>query len=159
LEFDFGPALVAGLAGTAVMTAIMYMGFLMAMRMDMPMMLGTMFLRKGPAAWLLGVMMHFMMGAAFFVVYAAVFNVLDLETSLAGWGALFGLAHGVAAGMAMGMMGAMHPRLTPAGGGAATDTLPAPGVFGIHVSAVAPMAILGLHVAHGAVGGAIYTSV
>ncbi len=159
MDFEFGTALVAGLAGTAVMTAIMYMGFVMGMRMDMPMMLGTMFLRKGPAAWLLGVMIHFMMGAAFFVVYAALFSALGLETSLAGWGALFGLAHGVAAGMAMGMMGTMHPRLTPAGGGAATDTLPAPGVFGIHVSAVAPMAILGLHVAYGAVAGAVYTSV
>jgi hypothetical protein len=129
------------------------------MRMDMPMMLGTMFLRKGPAAWLVGVMIHFMMGAAFFVVYAALFNALDLETSLAGWGALFGLAHGLAAGMAMGMMGAMHPRLTPAGSGSTTDALPAPGMFGIHVSAVAPMAILGLHVAYGAVAVAVYTSV
>jgi hypothetical protein len=29
MDFEFGTALVAGLAGTAVMTAIMYMGFVM----------------------------------------------------------------------------------------------------------------------------------
>mgnify|MGYP001568539974 FL=1 len=156
MEFELGMAVVAGLAATAVMTAVLYMGFMMGMRMDMPMMLGTMFLPKGVAAWFLGLMIHFMMGAAFFVVYAALFNALDLKSSLAGWGALFGLAHGVAAGMAMGMMGAMHPRLAPAGGGPATDTLPAPGLFGIHVSAMAPVAILALHVIFGAVGGAVY---
>ena len=49
MEFELGMAVVAGLAATAVMTAVLYMGFMMGMRMDMPMMLGTMFLPKGAA--------------------------------------------------------------------------------------------------------------
>jgi hypothetical protein len=158
MEFEFGSAIAAGLVATLAMTAAMYMGFLMGMRMDMPLMLGTMFLHKGPAARLLGLMIHFMMGAAFFVVYAAAFDAVSLESSLAAWGALFGLAHGVVAGMAMGMMGAMHPRLATAGGEQATDALPAPGLFGVHVSAMAPLAILALHVLYGAVAGAIYAA-
>lgn len=158
MDFELGTAIAAGLAGTAAMTAIMYMGFVMGMRMDMPLMLGTMFLRRGPAAWVLGLMLHFMMGAAFFVVYAGLFDALGLETSLAGWGALFGLAHGVAAGMAMGMMGAVHPRLAADGPDVAGEALPAPGPFGIHMGMMAPVAILGLHALYGAVAGAVYAA-
>lgn len=158
MEFEFGTAIAAGLVATAAMTAVMYMGFIMGMRMDMPLMLGTMFLRKGPAAWLLGLMIHFMMGAAFFVVYAAAFDALSAESSLAAWGVLFGLAHGVVAGMAMGMMGMMHPRLAPAGAGLTGETLPAPGLFGIRMGPMAPLAILALHVLYGAVAGAIYAA-
>jgi len=65
MEFQLDNAILAGFVGTAVMTAVMYMGYMMNMRMDMPMMLGTMFLSKGPAAWALGVMIHFLMGATF----------------------------------------------------------------------------------------------
>ncbi len=156
MEFEIGTAAVAGLVGTAVMTAILYMGFAMGMRMDMPMMLGTMFLPKGPAAWLLGLMMHFVMGIVFFIVYAALFDGLSLENGVAAWGALFGLVHGVIAGMAMGMLGMMHPRMARAGAGAPFDAVPEPGLFAIRVSAMAPLAVVALHVIYGAVAGGIY---
>lgn len=158
MEFELGTAILAGLAATAVMTAVLYMGYAMGMRMDMPMMLGTMLLPKGPAAWLLGLAMHFMMGAAFFVVYAALFDILAIEDTIAGWGALFGLAHGTVAGAAMGMMNVMHPRMESSAGQSGVSALPAPGFFGLRVSAMAPVAILMLHVIYGAVGGAIYSA-
>jgi len=157
VEFELGTAILAGLAGTAVMTAALYMGYVMGMRMDMPMMLGTMLLPKGAAAWLLGLAMHFMMGAAFFVVYAVLFDALAIEDTVAGWGALFGLAHGTMAGAAMGMMNVMHPRMEGSAQ-AGVGALPAPGFFGLRVSAMAPMAILMLHVIFGAVGAAVYTA-
>jgi hypothetical protein len=156
MDFELGNAVVAGLAATAVMTAMLYMGFAMGMKMDMPMMLGTMFLPKGPAAWLLGLMMHFAMGVAFLIVYAALFDAFGLEDGLAGWGALFGLVHGVIAGMAMGMMGMMHPRMARAAAGGGGGSIPDPGLFAVHVAAMAPMAVLVMHVIYGAVGGAIY---
>lgn len=158
MEFELGTAIVAGLVATAVMTAVLYAGYMMGMRMDMPMMLGTMFLPKGTAAWLLGLAMHFMMGAAFFVIYAVLFDILSIEDTIAGWGAIFGLAHGAMAGAAMGMMSVMHPRMEASAGQTGVGALPAPGFFGLRVSAMAPVAILTLHVTFGAVGGAIYSA-
>ncbi len=157
MEFELGTAIVAGLIGTAGMTALLYMGAMMGMRMDMPMMLGTMFLPRGTAAWLLGLMMHFVMGVLFFIIYAALFDLLGLEDSLVGWGALFGLVHGVVAGMAMGMVGMMHPRMAAAGANGSGDTVSAPGLFAINVGAMAPMAVLAMHVVYGAVAGGVYS--
>jgi len=156
MDFELGNAVAAGLAATAVMTAMLYMGFAMGMRMDMPMMLGTMLLRKGPAAWLLGLMMHFAMGVAFLIAYAALFDALALEDGLAGWGALFGLVHGVVAGTAMGMMGVLHPRMARVTAGADGGSIPDPGLFAVRVAAMAPMAVLAMHAVYGVVGGAIY---
>ena len=156
MEFELGTAVVAGLAGTAVMTMMLYMGFMLGIRMDMPMMLGTMFLPRGAAAWLLGLVMHFMMGVAFFVGYAIIFDVVAIEETFAGWGIVFGLAHGTMTGAAMGMMNVMHPRMEISAGQGGAGALQAPGFFGLRVSAVAPVAILMLHAVYGLVGGAVY---
>jgi hypothetical protein len=158
MEVDLAQAVLAGVVGTAVMTAVLYMGFLMGMRMDMPMMLGTMMLPKGPAAWVAGLVMHFGMGIVFFIVYALLFNAFGIREAVAGWGAIFGLVHGFVAGAALGMMPVMHPRIVSASGETAEGTLPAPGPFGLNVSAMAPVAIIVLHVIYGAVGGAIYSA-
>ncbi|MBI4336217.1 MAG: hypothetical protein HY683_00100, partial [Chloroflexi bacterium] len=70
MDFEIGKAALAGVVGTLVMTAVMYMGSMMGMKMDMPMTLGTMFLPRGTAAWALGLMMHLMMGIVFYIMYA-----------------------------------------------------------------------------------------
>lgn len=158
MEFQLDTAILAGLIGTAVMTAVMYMGYMMNMRMDMPMMLGTMFLPKGPAAWAVGLMMHLMMGAAFFVVYALLFDALSIESSIVGWSAIFGLVHGTAAGMAMGMMPVMHPRMATATGPVADDRVPSPGIFATSFGLMGPMALLALHLVYGVVGGLVYNA-
>lgn len=129
MDFDLGTAILAGLIATGVMTAVMYMGTLMNMRMDMPMMLGTMFLPKSGAAWLIGISLHFMMGVVFFVVYAALFDILAIDSGIVGWAAIFALVHGAVSGMSMGMMPMMHPRMATASGPADHDTVPNPGVF------------------------------
>ena len=152
------PRFSPGLAGTAVMTAVMYMGFLMNMRMDMPMMLGTMFLPKGAAAWVLGAMLHFMMGAAFFVVYAALFDALSITSGIVGWSVLFGLVHGAVAGTSMGMMPVMHPRMVTAGGPGEHEGVTSPGFFASTYGIMGPMAILMLHAIYGLVGGLIYNA-
>lgn len=158
MEFEFGTAIIAGLAATAVMTILMYMGPLMGIRMDMPLMLGTMVMAPGPMARAAGMVMHFMSGALFFVVYAALFNAFGLESSIVGWAALFGAMHGVMAGIMMTMMGAMHPRMAASTAGGSTDTLTAPGFFGVNYGTMAPMAIIMLHIVFGAVAGAIYAA-
>jgi hypothetical protein len=158
MDFELGTAILAGLAGTAAMTTVMYMGFAMNMRMDMPMTLGTMFLPKGPAAWVLGLMLHFMMGAVFFIIYGALFDAFAVNSGVAGVGALFGLVHGVAAGAAMGMMPVMHPRMVTAGGPGESEGVVNPGFFATTYGAMGAMALIGVHVLYGLVGGLVYAA-
>ena len=158
MEFDLGTAILAGLVGTAVMTAVMYMGYMMNMRMDMPMMLGTMFLPKGPAAWAVGLMLHLMLGAIFFVVYALLFDALSIESGIVGWSAIFGLVHGTVACMAMGMMPVMHPRMATAAGPMDEDRVANPGIFATSFGLMGPMALLALHLIFGVVGGLVYSA-
>ncbi|MBI4297693.1 MAG: hypothetical protein HY676_04100 [Chloroflexi bacterium] len=158
MEFDIGRAVLGGLVGTIAMTLVMTMGTrLMGIDMDMPMTLGTMFLSKGTAAWVLGLMAHLMMGIVFFIIYAALIRAFGIHSAVAGWTALFGAIHALIAGMAFGMMPVLHPRMAtepPVG----TDRVPAPGVMGTQLGMMAPMAIVAVHVIYGLVGGAIYAA-
>ncbi len=151
MQIDWGSAVVAGLVATAVMTALMYMGKAMGMRMDMPRMLGLMF--TGPdstgVVYSLGVIAHFMMGVLFAIIYAALFSLLGIEASWL-WGAVFGAVHGVMAGMAFGMMPAMHPRMGPG------EVLAAPGPFGANYGSMIPVGVMMLHIIFGAVVGWLY---
>jgi hypothetical protein len=140
------------------MTMVMYMGsFMMGMKMDMPMTLGTMVMPKGTSAWALGAMMHLVMGIVFFIIYAALFSTLSIQSAVAGWGALFGVVHAVLAGVAFGMMPRLHPRMAVASASVA-QTVPAPGFFGMNTGRMAPMALIGVHVVYGGLGGAIYSA-
>lgn len=157
MDFHLGTAILAGLAATAVMTVLMYAGAaMMNIRMDLPMMLGTMMMPRGSAARIAGLVMHFVSGVVFFIVYAALFDALSLEDGVAGWAALFGLVHGIAAGMMMAMMPMMHPRMSAAGAGGGSAEMESPGLFGRNLGQMAPMAIIVLHVVFGLVGGAVY---
>ena len=151
MEFELGTAIIAGIVGTGVMTIVMAMGSMMGMGMDIPRMLGTMFFPRGAAARVSGLILHVMMGAVFFIIYAALFDALEIEDAIVGWSALFGVVHGLMAGAAMGMVGAMHPRM-----GTEAGSMPPPGFMGLRISAMAPIAILAVHAIFGAVGGFIY---
>jgi uncharacterized membrane protein YagU involved in acid resistance len=128
---NWGKAVVAGLVGTVVMTAV---GLWVAPMMGMP--------RMNPADMLAGVMggnvllgwvAHFMIGAILAVIYAAVAAMLPGPPVVRG--ALFGVAPWlIAMVVVMPMMG------MPAFGGAAT---------------VGMGSLIG-HLVYGAVVGAIY---
>lgn len=107
---DIVGAIVAGLAGTAVMTALMYMAPMMGMpKMDIIGMLGTMVAPNRDTAALLGVVIHFMMGVLFAIVYALLWRAgLGDPTWI--WGLIFGAVHGVIAMIGMPVMVRMHPR-------------------------------------------------
>ncbi|MDT8304379.1 MAG: hypothetical protein RRC07_00470 [Anaerolineae bacterium] len=107
---EIGSAIIAGLVGTAVMTALMYLGPRMGMpEMDMIGMLGTMVTADEGLAKPIGAVIHFMMGAIFAIIYAFVWaNLFGAPTWL--WGLVFGAIHGVIAIVTMPMMIRMHPR-------------------------------------------------
>lgn len=156
MDFDIARAVLGGLAGTAAMTMLMCLGgSMMGIKMDMPMILGTMFLSKGTAAWMVGMMMHLMMGIVFFLIYGLLIAGFEIHSAIAGWSALFGSVHALIAGTAFGIMPVLHPRMAtePASD---SDTVPTPGFMGLQLGRMAPMAIIGTHVVYGVVGGAIY---
>lgn len=153
MDFEPGWAIVAGLIGGGVLTLLSYMGKYMMpqhMKMDMLQMLGTMMLPAGAMAYGLGLMMHASASAAFGLVYAGLFDALELEATAA-WGLLFGLVHWMVAGMAMGMMPIMHPRIR-------SGQMSAPGVLVLSYPAMTAAGFLMLHLVYGVVVGGLYAT-
>ncbi|NQU30294.1 MAG: hypothetical protein HQ525_06465 [Anaerolineae bacterium] len=98
-------AIIAGLAGTAALTMVMSMAPKMGMpEMDIVGMLGSMF---GNSNRTLGMVIHFMMGIVFALVYAYLWSI---GTGSATWlnGLIFGAVHWLIVGMAMAMIPMMH---------------------------------------------------
>jgi hypothetical protein len=115
-------AIVAGIVGTAVISAVMAMAPRMGMpKMDIVGMLGTMF---GQPNRTLGWAIHFMMGAVFALIYALLWSIgigqPNWSTGLA-----FGAVHWLAAGLVMGMIPMMHV-------GIQRGEVQAPGLWMIH---------------------------
>ena len=97
-------AVLGGLAGTAAMTAMMYLvAPMMGLRMDIAAMLGSML----GGSWLAGMMMHFVNGAVIFpAIYAyALYHRVPGSPAITGtaWGVALRL---VAQTVVMPMMGA-----------------------------------------------------
>lgn len=113
-------AIVAGLAGTAAMTVLMYLAPMMGLpKMDIIGMLGSMFTSNKGTATILGLVMHFMMGAIFAIIYALLWSMgIGSPTWL--WGLIFGAVHGVVAIVTMPLMARMHPRPPEMEGGMLT---------------------------------------
>ncbi len=152
MDWDPVAAVVAGVAGTAVMTAIMYMGLAMMPR-QMPMnilhMMGTMMSRSTMPIYLMGLMIHFGIGIMFALAHTGLYSVFDLESTLVAWGLLFGAVHWVIAGMGMGMIGTMHPRMR-------TGEVTAPGFFVTNFPQMTVMGFFMLHLVYGLVLGLVY---
>jgi hypothetical protein len=113
-------AIVAGLVGTALISILMAMGPKMGMpKMAIWEMLGAMFSKQGHNA--LGWAIHFMLGAAFAVIYAALWAAGVGSVSWVS-GLIFGVVHWLVVGLVMGGMPMLHA-------GIRAGTMPAPGVY------------------------------
>jgi hypothetical protein len=148
------------LAGGAVGAVVLASGLRVAQelgwtRMDIPLLLGTIFTEDRRRANALGYLLHFVNGLAFALLYAAVFEALGR----AGW--LLGLALGavhaafVGGGLANVLLPAVHPRMgTPWSDAEETPLLEAPGFmlanYGPNTAAVTFL----LHLAYGTIVGA-----
>lgn len=162
-DLQWWEGIVAGAAGTIAMTAMMMMGTAIGMtRMNMGLMLGSMFARRRADAELIGWPLHLMMGLGFGFVYALLWLAFDpSEASDAWWyGLIFGAVHGFVAMVAMPMMSAMHPRA----GAAPTDVpgadesvaLPRFGFGGTGFGAMTPLGIELGHLIFGGVWGLVF---
>ncbi len=151
---DFEPewAILAGLVGGAVMAIMLYMGIVMLpqqMKMNLFMMLGSMMLPVGAAAFVMGAMIHAGMSIVFGLAHGAVIAALDIDSAEAAWGLLFGLVHWGIVGMTLGMLPLMHPRMR-------SGEIDEPGFYALRYPPMTAMGFLMLHLVYGVIVGALY---
>ena len=133
----FGRAVLGGLAGTAVMTAMMYgVAPMMGLKMDIATMLGSML----GDSWAAGMMMHVLNGA---VIFPAVYGYVAYER-LPGSPAMRGLAWGmvlwlVAQLVVLPMMGAGIFSSAAGGMTAAVVSLVGHAMYGVTLGIVASL--------------------
>lgn len=148
-------ALAGGAVGTIVLTSALRLAQELGWtRMDIPLLLGTVFTDRRGRASVLGYAIHFGNGLFFSLVYYAIFRAVDH----AGWGfgALLGIVHAALAGgvLMTVLLPAIHPRMgTPWSDAEETPLLESPGFLLMNYgSRTVIWTVLG-HVAYGAIVG------
>jgi hypothetical protein len=122
-------ALVGGVVGTIVLTSGLRIAQELGVtRMDIPLLLGTIFTDRRDRASVIGYVIHFFNGLLFALAYYGVFRAVGH----AGWlfGAALGIVHAALAGGALltVLLPAVHPRMgTPWTDAVETPLLEAPG--------------------------------
>ncbi|MBI3958581.1 MAG: hypothetical protein HY328_07215 [Chloroflexi bacterium] len=141
-------AIVAGLAGTIVMSMLMAVAPMMGMpKMDIVGILGSMFSKQGNT--MIGWVMHLIMGIIFGLIYALLWNSGIGTATLVG-GLIFGVVHWLVVGLMMGGVPMMHA-------GVKAGTVKAPGIYMMNNGGM--MAFVGGLVGHavfGLVVGLVY---
>ena len=145
-----------GFVATVVLTAIMVVAQLTGLsRMDLPLMLGTIFVESPDVARLAGFAIHLVNGQVFALLYAAAFALLGTATP---WlGALFGLVHGLAALiLILPLLPGVHPRMASDRSGPDLHAvLEPPGPLALNYGRQTPLFTLLAHVVYGALLGAL----
>ncbi len=143
-----------GLVATAALTAVMITAQLAGLtRLDLPLLLGTMFTDDPDRGRVIGFFVHLAAGQGFALGYAAAFALLDRAT----WwgGALLGLLHvGIALTVIVPLLPGIHPRLAShRAGRSSTARLEPPGLLGLNYGGRTPAVAIVAHVAYGAALG------
>ena len=156
---DWGGWATFGFGATVALTAILVAAQLSGRtRMDIPMMLGTVFVQDPDRARVVGSLMHLVNGQFFALFYASGFALLNLAT----WwlGALFGLLHGIAAlTLIIPLLPGIHPRMASDRTGPGRDVaLEPPGLFALNYGRATAVVTLLAHVAYGSLLGTFLRS-
>jgi len=144
-------AILGGALGASVMSVIMAIARGMGMRVNLEQMLGTMTgMMPSGTTFAIGLVVHLMMGVAFAVAYAWLFEQVAHRGN---WttGALVAIPHIVFAGLMMGAIPMFHP-LMP-------NPMAPPGVFMSGLGAMGVGAMVMLHLIFGAIVGGVYGDV
>jgi hypothetical protein len=141
---------IFGFVGTIVLTGFMVFAQLIGWtRMDIPMMLGTVFSTRVGRARLFGILAHLVAGQLFALGYALAFWKLGRSGALLG--AIFGLVHGLAAlTLIVPFLPSIHPRMASERSGPQIDAmLEPPGLFALNFGISTPLVTLIAHVLFG----------
>jgi hypothetical protein len=148
-------ALAGGLVGTIALTSGLRIAQELGWtRMDIPLLLGTVFTDNRSRASVIGYAVHFANGLAFSLVYYGIFRAVGH----AGWGfgAALGVAHAAFSGGALVtvLLPAVHPRMgTPWSDSEETPILEPPGFMLVNYGRRTALWTLAVHVAYGAIVG------
>lgn len=139
-----------GFAATVALTAVLVGAQLAGLtRMDIPMMLGTVFVEDPDRARVVGFFIHLVNGQIFALFYASAFALIGD----ANWwlGASFGALHGLAAlTLIVPLLPGIHPRMaSERSGPAAKNVLEPPGLFGLNYGRQTALVTLLAHVLYG----------
>jgi uncharacterized membrane protein YagU involved in acid resistance len=151
---DWTGWLIFGGVATLLLTAVLVGAQLTGLtRLDIPLMLGTLFTGDPDRARFVGVFLHLLMGQFFALFYAAAFTALGQAT----WwlGALFGIAHAAIAGtLLVPLLPTVHPRIaTERAGPTSTSSLEPPGLLALNYGWSTPLVTVVAHAVYGAVLG------
>jgi hypothetical protein len=143
-----------GFVATVILTGIMVASQLLGLsRMDLPLILGTLFAEDPDRARVLGLAIHLANGQVFGLLYAGAFALIGTAT----WwlGALFGLIHGLAAlTIIIPLLPGIHPRMaSERSGPELRAVLEPPGPLGLNYGRETVLFTLTAHVAYGALLG------
>jgi hypothetical protein len=143
-----------GFGATIALTAVLVTAQLAGLtRMDIPMLLGTIFVEDPDKARIIGFFVHLVNGQIFALMYAIAFAVLD-EASW--WlGGLFGAFHGfVALTIIVPLLPGYHPRMaSERSGPSAKKVLEPPGLFAHNYGRQTTLVTLIAHTLYGALLG------
>jgi hypothetical protein len=148
-------ALVGGLVGTVVLTSGLRIAQELGWtRMDIPLLLGTVFSDSRSRASVIGYVLHFANGLAFALVYYGAFRAVGH----AGWGfgAALGVVHAAFSGgvLVTVLLPAVHPRMgTPWSDAEETPLLEPPGFMLVNYGRRTALWTLVVHIAYGAIVG------
>jgi hypothetical protein len=148
-------ALVGGVIGTIVLTSGLRVAQELGVtRMDIPLLLGTIFTDERDRASAIGYVIHFMNGLLFALAYYGVFRAVGH----AGWlfGAVLGVVHASLSGgiLLTALLPAVHPRMgTPWTDAAETPLLESPGFLLANYGRRTLIWTLAGHVVYGAIVG------
>ena len=150
--------LLWGFVSTVMLTAIIAGSQGLGMtRMNLSYLLGTMFTPNRDRAKLIGILVHFVNGWVFSIVYIMAFQAWGLAT----WwlGAATGLVHAsFVLTVLMPVLPAMHPRMANEQyGPTVVRQLEPPGFLALHYGIQTPISVVVAHVVYGAILGAFYT--
>lgn len=151
---DWAGWAVFGLAATAALTSVLIAAQLAGWtRLDLPLLLGTLFVEDPDHARAVGFVVHLIVGQLFALLYAAGFALLGLAT----WwlGALFGLLHvSVALTALIPLFAGLNPRISSLRAGLESRTvLEPPGLLALNYGFQTPLVAVVAHVLYGALLG------
>jgi len=150
--------LLWGFVSTVVLTALIAGSRGLGMtRMDITYLLGTIFTPNRDRAKLVGILVHFVNGWLFSLIYVAAFHAWGMAT----WwlGAVTGIVHAsFVLAVAMSFLPALHPRMANEQyGPTIVRQLEPPGFFALHYGIGTPISVMVAHIVFGAILGGFYS--
>lgn len=155
---NWGSWLLWGFVSTVFLTALMAGSQGLGLsRMNLPYLLGTMFTPSRDRAKLVGILVHFINGWLFSLIYVAAFHAWGASS----WwlGTLIGLVHAsFVLAVAMPALPGLHPRMANEQyGPTVVRQLEPPGFLGLHYGVRTPVTVLLAHAVFGAILGSFYS--